>query len=107
MKTYHCTIVYDNTPHEWTHFCSGPIYALNEFHRRAQKTKEVGFDRTKVQRRMLKPDEYAITALWCDGVNYDDLPRSGNPDLNKPKQAKPVIDEFAGMPAQGEGRLST
>lgn len=107
MKTYFCDIEYDNTVREWSHFSSSPIAALNYFHDYAQRHQQVSTDRKKVLRRKLKPTECKIHRLWCDGWEYDDLPRTPNPDLQpKPKIDMATEEEFSGMPAAGEGGLA-
>jgi hypothetical protein len=90
---------------------SGPIIALNEFHRFAQKTNELDHKR-QIVRPKLRHDQYQVTALW---VIYSskaldpkggppmisssfDLPKTSNPDLiskrNAHGQPKAVNSEF-------------
>lgn len=96
MKTYYVKVETSEGIKEWSKTCSGPVQALNAFHERAQEKEGMAHDK------------YKFAIMWCDGVTYDDLLKSKNPDLAKAvkKPAPSVTPEFAGMPKSGEGALA-
>ena len=78
---------------------TNPVQAIDRFHRFIQRSKELA-DRKKVIRPKLKWDEYEVVQMaqaYTDNPsgngelnrrNVIDLPKSPNPDLNKPKPPK-------------------
>lgn len=90
MKTYFIEYVWAGKSFEWHHRCSGPVIALNEFHRFMQRSKQCDANR-KVIRPKLQPGDYRICRLFERYYEIDgerkviescfDLPNSGNPDF--------------------------
>jgi hypothetical protein len=80
------------------YFVSGPVIALNHFHRDIQRKREMKDDRKTVIRPKLLPDQYKI--LRCYHVYFDhlgetvksdyDMPDTDNPDQAKKKKEKPL-----------------
>jgi hypothetical protein len=80
------------------YYLSGPIIALNHFHRDMQRKREMKDDRKTVIRPKLLPEEYRIircyeTYLDNSGnvIKSDyDMPDTDNPDQSKKKKEKPL-----------------
>jgi hypothetical protein len=106
MNTHHIEyIITGQKKKEWHFYCSGPIIALNGFHRFMQRQKECNADR-KVIRQKLKPNDYRIIRLFLRYPGGEgrgqlesdfDLPNSANPDLalRKKKPAEPAFDFYS------------
>lgn len=111
-------IVSSKAVREFRIYCSGPVIALNAFHRAMQRERELDGQR-KVIRPRLKPDQYKILRLFLrynDGTGLQsgrtvesnfDLPDTGNPDLNyspkkKKKTARVQPQEFDFTRTQGD-----
>jgi hypothetical protein len=98
----------NNGVRSFTAMASGPVIALNAFHRFVQHCNELDGDR-KVIRTKLRHDQYRVKGLF---VVYSsnalrsgppmiasayDLPNTPNPDLNQKKaheQPKTIDSEF-------------
>jgi hypothetical protein len=90
---------------EERYYVSGPIIALNTFHRDMQRKKEMKDDRKTVIRPKLAHDQYKVIRMfetYADNANQRieseyDLPNTGNPNDSKSKAPLPVQEEmFAG-----------
>lgn len=96
MNTYHIIYTYNGWAKEFAHYCSTPIAALNEFHRKLQKTRELDAKR-KVVRPKLGPNDYKITRMFTRNYGFEgetiesefDLPKTPNPNLNKMRATRP------------------
>jgi hypothetical protein len=84
-------------------WATGPIDAINQFHREMQRKAERDVqDRNKILRPKLRPNEYKIIKLFLryeDGrplviENTFDLPATGNPDLGRVRVKKQLTESF-------------
>jgi len=81
-------------PREERFYCSGPVIALNEFHRLVQGNREIASDRKTVLRPKLKPTEYRILRVYEKYLDAEgnavcsdfDLPNTANPDIIESRQ---------------------
>ena len=117
---FHVIVGINGKDQEWSYWCSGPVMALNYFHKFAQLERQLDkSDKKKVLKPKLRPHQYKFKRLFLrynanplgKGTdfmeeNYD-LPNTPNPDLHKPKYLADVTPEFDGMPASGEEALKS